>query len=152
MKNLLVQFASVVTVTFLLSGCLKKRDERPIGCDPAVTVFPFQIKDAATNADLFFGATAKYKPSELKLFRKNYASEKDSIPVNRVINSTRQGFIIYPTKNTRDTILVRIAGMAPDTLTFKLSQPANSCYPLEISEVTFKGMPVTLKDLYILTK
>lgn len=79
MKNLLVQVASVATITFLLSGCLKKTDEVPVGCDPAVTGFPFQIKDGVTNVDLFFGATAKYKPSELKLFPKNHTGEKDSI-------------------------------------------------------------------------
>ncbi|GAA4925435.1 hypothetical protein [Mucilaginibacter defluvii] len=152
MKNLLVQFASVITVTFLLSGCLKKTDEAPIGCDPAVTAFPFQIKDGATNADLFFGASAKYKPSELKLFPENYTGEKDSIPVIRLINSTRQGFIIYPSIKTRDTILVRIAAMAPDTLTFKLSQPADACHPWDISEVTFKGKPVASEDLYVLKK
>ena len=149
-----VKYLLSLTVILVLAACMKQPDNEIIGCDPVVSAGGFQVVDKTSGADLFWGSSPTYKRADLRIYPFNYKNETDTLPLRSMVSGTRQVFVfeMKPAK-VKDTILLKIADMRMDTLTFTVKMPSNPCLRSTIDQAYFNGNQLIRDtDLLILKK
>jgi hypothetical protein len=117
----------------MLAACMKNVEDENIGCDPPESNGAFRVVDKTSGADLFLGSNPRYKRADVKIYPFNYKNDKDTLTLSMFSSATRSAFI-FRLKNSRDTILVKIADTPMDTLIYTVKKSSNHCLPNTIDK------------------
>ncbi|HZY38171.1 MAG TPA: hypothetical protein VFE53_16055 [Mucilaginibacter sp.] len=97
----------------------------------------FRVVDKTTGHDLFFGANANYKTSQLTL---NHLVNGQAQPIQPIIDTAAQYFHFFvATVHNTDTITMNIATLPQDTFLFKTHSTGGCCMSTVFDAVLFDG-------------
>jgi hypothetical protein len=130
----------LLAACMLITGCAANSRNKCNICPAAPPIIPylsFRVVDKTSGNDLFFGAAAVYKTSQLKL---NHLVNGVADSVHVFVNSTDHDFQINvsPIHNV-DTVTMNIASLPQDVFLFKTSTSTGCCPTLIFNAVLFDG-------------
>ena len=131
-------------LSILAASCNTNKSTAKCGPCPLYPVvapnITFRVVDKTTNHDLFFGSSATYKISDLKM-QHIINGKPDSIALNA--DSVDQYFRIFVIPNHMvDTVTMQIANKPQDVLLFTTAMTGGCCSRLFLSSVSFNGSVV----------
>ena len=140
MRSLYYTFLALLAV--LIAGCnYGPNSTNKCGpCPMYAQIEPninFRVVDKTTNQDLFFGAGAPYKISQLVMHHiLNGIADSVFLRVDSVNHSFN---IFVPPAHRTDTLTMNIANKPQDILLFNTSMIGDCCPRLVLSSVSFDG-------------
>jgi len=161
MQNLKSFIAGVIctAVIIIAAGC--SSNNKDVKCLPMPMALQsppnltFRVVDKNTQQDLFFGTTARYNTSQLKVHHLlNGVLDTAFLRIDTA--GHRLNVSITSNRNVTDTVLMNIADQPRDTILFKKTATVG-CYPTTyVSAITFDGKlvfsPQSSSTLAILEK
>ena len=144
LKSLTTGIICIVAMLIITAGCTSSSMKKCLPAPVALQAPPnltFRVIDKASGQDLFFGAAAKYEPSQLKV-KHLLNGNLDTAFLH--IDATNKLFNVAITSNTSltDTVLMNIADQPRDTILFRKSV-TTGCYQTNyVSSITFDGKVV----------
>jgi hypothetical protein len=138
-----ITYAFLLLAGLIISGCNPHSTAKCGPCPLMAYMLPnlnFRVVDKTTSQDLFFGAQARYKPSQLKMFH-IVNGKADSATVRR--DTVNHFFNVFITPaHSVDTVTMQVPGLTLDVLLFKTENTAGCCPLLVLKAVTFNGQTV----------
>jgi len=140
----LLAFVFILSVFCFMASCSSStHDNKCLPCPmalPAPPALTFSVVDKTSGADLFFGATAKYDTSQLKVH--HIVNGHPDTAFLR-IDAVNQKFNVRITANHEvDTVTMNIADTPQDILLFKRKTTGGCCSSTYLSSITFDGVVV----------
>lgn len=138
-----MKYAFLLLSGLIISGCNPHSTAKCGPCPLMAYMLPymnFRVVDKTTSQDLFFGAQARYKPSQLKMFH-IVNGKADSAAVRRDTVNHFFNVFITPAHGV-DTVTMQVPGLTQDILLFKTENTAGCCPRLILSSVIFNGQTV----------
>jgi hypothetical protein len=137
-------FVFFFTIVFFISSCgSSTKDKKCLPCPVALQAPPnltFRVVDRTTGNDLFFGASAKYDTSQLKVHH-IMNGHPDTAYLH--IDAVNQKFNVRIMANHEiDTVTMNIADKPQDILLFKRVIGTGCCSTSYVSSITFNGTVV----------
>jgi hypothetical protein len=127
----------------LVAGCGANTSKKCFPCPEAPYLAPninFRVLSKTTGQNLFFGSSAVYKISQLKL---NHLVNGIPDSVHLTVDTADQYFHFYvATIHNTDTVTMNIAGLQQDTFLFKTTNNGGCCSFTVFNAVLFDGTVV----------
>ena len=145
---------------YFINNFLSCKKANKIICGPCpalVTLIPhirFRVVDKMTGLDLFFGISAKYKPTQIQTFHYNNG-RLDTLYLG--VDTTWHTFFlgIVPIHH-QDTVSIQIANLSKDSFLFNTKTVDLCCPNLILDSVTFNNSLIYTKakgpDVVVLFK
>jgi len=135
-----IAYPLMLLAGFILAGCNPHSMTKCGPCPALAQVIPnmtFRVVDKTTSQDLFFGAQAKYKPAQLKMF--HIINGKPDTAVLRTDTVNHYFNISLIPSHPVDTVTMQIAALPQDELLFKMGITPGCCPFVILSSVSFNG-------------
>jgi hypothetical protein len=144
MKPFYHSIICLALLSLVTAGCNTNKSTTKCGPCPLYPVaapnIAFRVVDKTTNLDLFFGSSANYKISDLKMYHV-INGKPDSIILN--VDSVDRYFRIFVIpEHMVDTVTMQIANKPQDVLLFTNAVTGGCCSRQYLSSVSFNGTVV----------
>jgi hypothetical protein len=143
LKTLNYMPACLMLVLMFTAGCGSNSTNKCFPCPMALQAPPnltFRVVDKTTSQDLFFGSTAKYTTSQLKVHH-IINGHPDTAFLH--IDTLNHNFNVrIMAVNQVDTVTMNIADKPQDILLFKRTTTGGCCSTTYLSSVTYNGTVV----------
>ena len=143
MKWLYPAFICLSVLCLFASSCNHKGSSKCGPCPAVAAILPhltFRVVDKTSSRDLFFGAGARYKVSQLKM-RHIVNGIPDSAYFQT--DTVNHFFIVFvSTAHHVDTVTMQIANLPQDVLLFNTSVIGDCCKYLTLGSVLYNGATV----------
>jgi hypothetical protein len=150
MRSLYLVFIVLGMLTLFAPGCTTSTKSRN-KCGPCPEIaeqlpnLNFRVVDKTTGNDLFFGAGAPYKISQLVMH--HLVNGKPDSVFMRVDTASHSFYIFDAPNHPIDTVTMNIASLPQDIITFNTTVTGGCCPFLVLNSISYDGTVVfTNKD------